>query len=344
MRELTYVQALSEGLCQAMERDPSIFITGIAVDYPSGIFGSTTEAARRFGPARVFDAPAMENALTGIAIGAAVMGKRPVITHPRNDFMLLGFDNLINLAAKWRYMFNGRAGNVPIVVRAVIGKGWGQGATHSQSLQAPLAHFPGLTVVMPAFPQDAKGLIIAALQHDSPVVILEHRSLYTVSGEVSEAFEATPLGKANTVRIGSDITIVATSLMAYEAYHAADELARHGVDAEIIDLRTIRPLDEDTVLGSIKKTRHLVVADTSWELCGVSSEIAALAAEKGWHHLKAPVCRIALANAPAPVSKKLEDVFYPKASTIARAALATLGADPNRVGELHREDTFKGPY
>jgi len=286
----------------------------------------------------------MENALTGIAIGAAVMGKRPVITHPRNDFMLLGFDNLINLAAKWRYMFNGRAGNVPIVVRAVIGKGWGQGATHSQSLQAPLAHFPGLTVVMPAFPQDAKGLIIAALQHDSPVVILEHRSLYTVSGEVSEAFEATPLGKANTVRIGSDITIVATSLMAYEAYHAADELARHGVDAEIIDLRTIRPLDEDTVLGSIKKTRHLVVADTSWELCGVSSEIAALAAEKGWHHLKAPVCRIALANAPAPVSKKLEDVFYPKASTIARAALATLGADPNRVGELHREDTFKGPY
>ena len=134
VRELTYAQALSEGLCQAMERDPSIFVTGIAVDYPSGIFGSTTEATKRFGPSRVFDAPAMENAMTGIAIGAASMGKRPVIAHPRNDFMFLSFDNLINLAAKWRYMFNGRAGTVPIVVRAVIGKGWGQGATHSQSL------------------------------------------------------------------------------------------------------------------------------------------------------------------------------------------------------------------
>jgi pyruvate/2-oxoglutarate/acetoin dehydrogenase E1 component len=344
MRELTYAQALSEGLCQAMAHDSSIFVTGIAVDYPSGIFGSTTEARKRFGPARVFDAPAMENALTGIAIGAATMGKRPVIAHPRNDFMFLSFDNLINLAAKWRYMFNGRAGNVPIVVRAVIGKGWGQGATHSQSLQAPLAHFPGLTVVMPAFPSDAKGLTIAALQHDSPVVILEHRALYSVKGEVSEKFEAVPLGKANRIRTGSDITIVGTSLMAYEALLAAEELARHGVEADVIDLRTIRPLDEETILTSIEKTGHLVVADTSWELCGVSSEIAALAAEKAWRHLKAPVRRIALANCPAPVSKNLEDAFYPKTSTIARAALATLGSDPNRVGDLSREDTFKGPY
>src|ERR1700704_282247 len=170
MRQLTYAQALSEGLCQAMERDPAIFVTGIAVDYPSGIFGTTTQAAKRFGPDRVFDAPAMENALTGIAIGAAAMGKRPVIVHPRNDFMFLSFDNLINLAAKWRYMFMGRAGTVPIVVRAVIGKGWGQGATHSQSLQAPLAHFPGLSVLMPTSPHDAKGLMMAALQHDGPVV------------------------------------------------------------------------------------------------------------------------------------------------------------------------------
>ena len=344
VRELTYAQALSEGLCQAMERDPSIFVTGIAVDYPSGIFGSTTEATKRFGPSRVFDAPAMENAMTGIAIGAASMGKRPVIVHPRNDFMFLSFDNLINLAAKWRYMFNGRAGNVPIVVRAVIGKGWGQGATHSQSLQGPIAHFPGLTVVMPAFPSDAKGLTIAALQHDGPVVILEHRSLYTVKGPVSEEFAAVPLGRANKVRNGSHISIVATSLMAYEATHAADELARHGVEADVIDLRTIRPLDEETILASVKKTGHLVVADTSWELCGVVSEVAALASEKAWKYLKARVCRIALPNCPAPVSAKLEEAFYPKASTIARAALATLGADPDRVGDLSREDTFKGPY
>ncbi len=344
MRELTYAQALSEGLCQAMERDPAIFVTGIAVDYPSGIFGSTTAAAKRFGPDRVFDAPAMENALTGIAIGAAAMGKRPIIVHPRNDFMFLSFDNLINLAAKWRYMFMGRAGNVPIVVRAVIGKGWGQGATHSQSLQAPLAHFPGLSVVMPTFPSDAKGLTLAALRHNGPVVILEHRSLYSISGEVDEDDTPTPIGKANVVRTGRDITIVGTSLMAYEALHAAEELARHGVEAEVIDLRSIRPLDEETILASVKKTGRLIVTDTSWELCGVVSEIAALAAEKAWSHLKAPVRRIALPNCPAPVSFKLEEAFYPKASTIAKAALATLGADPERVGDLSREDNFKGPY
>jgi pyruvate dehydrogenase E1 component beta subunit len=344
MRQLTYAQALSEGLCQAMERDPAIFVTGIAVDYPSGIFGSTTKAAELFGPDRVFDAPAMENALTGIAIGAASMGKRPVIVHPRNDFMFLSFDNLINLAAKWRYMFSGRAGNVPIVVRAVIGKGWGQGATHSQSLQAPLAHFPGLCVVMPSNPRDAKGLTIAALQHDQPVVILEHRSLYGISGDVPEAFEATPIGKAAVAREGSDITIVATSWMTYESLHAAEELARHGVSAEVIDLRTIRPLDEETILTSLKKTGHIIVADTSWEMCGIASEIAGLSAEKGWKYLKSRVYRIALPNCPAPVSAKLEEAFYPKASTIARVALVSLNRDPDHVGDLTREDNFKGPY
>ena len=344
MRQISYAQALSEGLCQAMEADPSIFVTGIAVDYPSGIFGSTTEASKRFGPKRVFDAPAMENALTGIAIGAAAMGKRPVIVHPRNDFMFLSFDNLINVAAKWRYMFAGRAGTVPIVVRAVIGKGWGQGATHSQSLQAPLAHFPGLTVVMPAFPCDAKGLTIAALQHSGPVVILEHRSLYSTTGEVSEAFEPMPIGKAVRVREGGDVTIVATSFMAYEALHAAEELARHDVEAEVINLHTIRPLDEDTILQSVKKTGHLLVCDTSWELCGVASEIAALAVEKAWPHLKNRVVRIALPNCPAPVSAKLEEAFYPKASTIARAALSILGSNPDRIGDLSRVDNFKGPY
>lgn len=344
MRKLTYAMALSEGLCQSMERDPSIFVTGIAVDYPSGIFGSTTEAARRFGPDRVFESPAMENALTGIAVGAAAMGKRPVVVHPRNDFMFLAFDNLVNLAAKWRYMFDGNAGNAPVVVRAVIGKGWGQGATHSQSLQAPLAHFPGLTVVMPAFPQDAKGLTIAALQHDGPVVILEHRSLYSTEGPVAETFEATPLGKANVIRAGSDITIVGTSFMACQALDAAQELARHDVNAEVIDLRSIRPLDEETILNSVRKTGRLLVADTSWELCGVASEIAALAAEKAFASLRAPVRRISLANCPAPVSLKLEDAFYPKASTIARAVFATLELDPERIGDLSREDHFKGPY
>jgi pyruvate dehydrogenase E1 component beta subunit len=343
MRQIKYSQALSEGIVQAMERDSSIFMTGIAVDYPSGIFGSTVEASKRF-PNRVFDAPAMENALTGIAIGAAAMGKRPIVVHPRNDFMFLAFDMMINLAAKWKYMYGGNAQSVPIVVRAVIGKGWGQGASHSQSLQSVLGHFPGLNVVMPTFPKDAKGLMLAALQHSSPVIVLEHRALYETMGEVPEEPVITPIGKAAVVRQGRDLTIVGTSFMAYEALHAAEELAKEGIEAEVVDLRSIRPLDEDTVLDSVKKTGRLIVADTSWELCGVVSEIAALVAEKGFSYLKAPVRRIALANCPAPVSQTLEKAFYPSATTISRAAMSMMGRFSGHLGSIDREDTFKGPY
>lgn len=344
MRKIKYWQALSEGLVQSMERDESIFVTGIAVDYSSGIFGTTVEATRRFGPKRVFDAPAMENALTGIAIGAAAMGKRPVIVHPRNDFMFLAFDQLINVASKWKYMYGGRAGSVPVVTRAVIGRGWGQGATHSQSLQAPLGHFPGLTVLMPAFPDDAKALTAAALRAPGPVVILEHRSLYDTEGEVPEELVPAEIGKARVVRQGKDITIVATSYMAYEALHAANELAKHGVEAEVIDPRSIRPLDEETILQSIHKTGHLVVADTSWELCGFASEIAALAVEKAFASLKAPVRRICLANTPAPTSQRLEQAFYPRASTIASVVTAVLGGRAVDAASLDRAEHFKGPY
>jgi pyruvate/2-oxoglutarate/acetoin dehydrogenase E1 component len=343
MRKIKYFQALSEGLVQAMERDQNIFVTGIAVDYSSGIFGSTTEANRLF-PERVFDAPAMENALTGIAIGAAAVGKRPIIIHTRNDFMFLAFDMMINLAAKWKYMYGGNAGAVPIVVRAVIGKGWGQGASHSQSLQSVLAHFPGLNVVMPAFPKDAKGLLMSALTHSSPVVILEHRTLYETEGEVPEEPFYTPIGKSEVVRAGKDITVVASSYMAYEALHAAEQLEKEGVSAEVVDVRSIRPLDEETILHSIKKTGRLIVADTSWELCGLSSEVAALAAEKAFSHLKAPVRRITPANCPAPVSLLLEKAFYPTATTIAKAALVMLGKHTGTFGDIERESNFKGPY
>jgi len=344
MRQIKYSQALSEGMVQEMEVNPDIFITGIAVDYPSGIFGTTTEARKRFGSARVFDAPAMENALTGICIGAAAVGKRPIIVHPRVDFMFLSFDMLLQLAAKWRYMYGGNAGQVPIVIRAIIGRGWGQGATHSQSIQAPLAHFPGLTVVMPAFPSDAKGLMISALRHTGPTVILEYRTLYDTQGYVPENPVAVPLGKANVVRQGKDITIVASSYMSYEAVHAADELQKYGIFAEVVDLRSIRPLDEETILSSVRKTGYLIVADTSWELCGVSSEVAALAAEKAFNYLKAPVRRLSVADCPSPVSQPLEKAFYPTASTIARIAQNVLGKEAQGIASLDRDDAFKGPY
>lgn len=343
MRQLKYKEAISEATVQAMAADDSIFVTGHAVAYPSGIFGSTVAAAERF-PERVFDCPSMENAFAGIAVGAAAMGKRPVYVYPRADFMFLSLDNLLNLACKWKYMYGGNAGTVPIVLRAIVGKGWGQGATHSQSPHAPIAHFPGVTVAMPATPADAKGLLLTALSADHPVVIFEHRSLYDVSGDVSESMEGIPFGQANVIRKGADITIVATSAMVQEALVAADELTKHKISVEVIDPRTIRPLDEQTIVDSVKKTGHLIVADTSWELCGFSSEVAALVAEKAFHYLKAPVRRIALADCPAPVSKSLEDAFYPKASTLANAALILLGKSTEDLEHLNEESLFKGPY
>jgi pyruvate dehydrogenase E1 component beta subunit len=344
MREIKYSQALSEGMVQEMAINPDIFITGIAVDYPSGIFGSTTEALKRFGPSRVFDAPAMENALTGIAIGAAAMGKRPIIVHPRVDFMFLSFDMLIQLAAKWRYMYGGNGGQVPIVIRAVIGRGWGQGATHSQSIQSTLAHFPGLTVVMPATPRDAKGLMISALRHSGPTVILEYRTLYDTIGEVPEETYETPLGRANVLRQGKDFTIVATSFMVIEALNAAQELSKHGIEVEVLDLRSIRPLDEDTILESVKKTGRLLAIDTSWELYGVASEIVALVAEKGFKYLKAAARRMTIADCPSPVSQSLEQVFYPTANTIVKAIMAGLNKEHTGTAKIDFVDNFKGPY
>jgi acetoin:2,6-dichlorophenolindophenol oxidoreductase subunit beta len=343
MRTLKYKEAISEATVQAMAADEHIFVTGHAVDYPSGIFGSTTAAAEQF-PDRVFDCPSMENAFAGIAVGAAAMGKRPVFVLPRADFMFLSFDNLLNLACKWRYMYGGNAGHVPIVFRAIVGKGWGQGATHSQSPHAPLAHFPGLTVALPSTPADAKGLLLSALTGSHPVIIFEHRSLFESEGPVDEAMTPIPFGKANIMRAGSDVTIVATSFMASEALVAADELAEHGVSVEVIDPRTVRPLDEEAILASVAKTGRLIVADTSWEMCGFSSEVAALVAEKGFHSLKAPVRRIALSNCPAPVSMKLEEAFYPKASTLANAALQLVGKGKESLGHIDQVSLFKGPY
>jgi pyruvate/2-oxoglutarate/acetoin dehydrogenase E1 component len=344
LRTLTYAQAISEALVIGMRQDPKVFITGIGVDYPVGVFGTTREALDEFGSSRVFDSPSMENALTGICIGASAMGMRPVIVHHRNDFMFLAFDQMINLAAKWRYMYGGNAGQVPIVVRGIIGRGWGQGATHSQSLQSPIAHFPGIAVVMPAMPADAKGLILSALKSPSPVVILEHRSLFDIVGEVPEGHYETPIGKANILKVGSDISVVCTSYMVVEAMRAAEFLSQFGISVEVIDLRSIRPLDEETIIDSVRKTGKLVVADTSWVQYGVASEIAALIAEKAFEHLKAPVVRIGIPNSPAPSSKILEDAFYPSADSLQKIIAKLLGR-ADIIATLGKEiDNFKGPY
>jgi pyruvate/2-oxoglutarate/acetoin dehydrogenase E1 component len=342
MRTLSYAQAISEALVIGMRENSKVFITGIGVDYPVGVFGTTKEAFDEFGQSRVFDSPSMENALTGICIGAASMEMRPVLVHHRNDFMFLAFDQMLNLAAKWRYMYGGNAGQVPIVVRGVIGRGWGQGATHSQSLQAPIAHFPGITVVMPAMP--AKGLILTALKSKSPVVILEHRSLFDITGEVPEGYYETPIGKANILRLGTDISVVCTSYMVVEAMRAAKFLSSFGISVEVVDLRSIRPIDENTIIDSVMKTGRLIIADTSWVQYGVTSEISALVAEKALSYLKAPVKRIGLPDCPAPSTKVLEDVFYPSANSLQKSITRVLGI-PDITTVLAPEiDNFKGPY
>jgi pyruvate dehydrogenase E1 component beta subunit len=344
MRNLKYWQAIAEGLVQGMERDPDVFVMGIGVDDHKGVFGTTGEAFARFGPARVFDVPIAEQAMTGMAIGAAAMGKRPVVVHPRTDFLFLAADQMINLAAKWRYMYQG-ASEVPIVVRSIVGKGWGQGATHSQSLQSLFGHFPGLQVVMPALPRDAKGLLLAALQSRAPVVILEHRSLYETEGPVPEAPEATPIGTAAVVRPGRDVTVVAASAMVLEALTAAQQLAPLGVEVEVVDVRSARPLDAETIVASLSRTGRLVVADTSWPMYGLAAEVAALAAERPVGVLRAPVKRLGLADCPAPVSLPLERAFYPDSTTIATECLTAVGRSGTELRpRTIAEPAFRGPY
>jgi pyruvate/2-oxoglutarate/acetoin dehydrogenase E1 component len=283
--------------------------------------------------------------LTGIAIGAAALGKRAVIVHPRNDFMFLALDQLINLAAKWRYMFDGNANGVPFVTRAIVGRGWGQGATHSQSLHAILAHFPGLYVGMPSIPADAKEMTIAALQADTPTVLIENRALYNEVGPVEDEILKASVGGMRRLRDGDDVTIVATSLMVREAMIAAETLAGEGVSARVVDPRWARPLDTEGLIAEISATGRLVVADYTWEACSLGSEVAAIAGEYCFQDLKAPIKRLGFADCPAPVSAPLEDAFYPKASTIVRACFSTMGVEHSGdFGEINVADPFKGPY
>lgn len=260
-RELTYSQALLEGLRQSMEQDSSVIVIGEGVPDPKSIFGTTAGLQEQFGTKRVFDMPLAENGMTGVCIGAALDGLRPVMVHQRIDFSLLALDQIINNAAKWYYMFDGAA-SVPLVIRVLIGRGWGQGPQHSQSLQALFAHIPGLKVVMPTTARDAKGLLIAAIQDNNPVIFIEHRWLHHIRDQVPVDFYTTPLDQARVVRQGKDVTVVATSYMLIEVLRAAQLLAAHGIEVEVIDLRSVKPIDIKTIINSVQQTKHLVVADT----------------------------------------------------------------------------------
>ena len=343
---ITYCDALNEAIIQEMERDSNVFIYGIGVPDHKKIFGSTVNILERFGAERCFDTPIAEDSMTGLGLGAAINGLRPIHVHIRVDFLLLAMNQLANLISSFCYGSGGKIG-VPLVVRAIVGRGWGQGFQHSKSLHATFAHIPGLKVICPTTPADAKGLMIAAIRENNPVLIFEHRWLYWQTGEVpAESFEI-PIGKGKVVRKGSDITIVATSWMNVEALQAAEILKRNGVDVEIVDPRTIAPLDEDIIVESVKKTGNCIVADNDWVYCGFSAEVAAMVSERCFGRLKTPVKRIGFAHTPCPTARHLENKFYPNAETIVREVEKVLSLkeiDLSKEVFFSHENRFKGPF
>ena len=323
-RKLSYVAAIREALELALTRDDRVFVMGQGVDDPVGMFGITLDLHKKYGEDRVFDTPLSENALTGVATGAALTGMRPIYMHNRPDFLLLAMDQIVNHASKWSYMFGGRI-HVPIVIWAAVGRGWGGAAQHTQTLQSLFMHVPGLRLVMPSRPYDAKGLLITSIADNNPVIIIEHRWLFRQTGYVPEGLYTIPFGRGVVRRPGKDITIVAISYMVIEALSAAQELQAQNIDVEVIDPRTLKPLDEEIILSSVKKTGRLIVADTGWKTGGVGAEIAALVAEKGFEYLKAPVRRLASPDIPTPASYVLEAKFYPGKADIVSHCKEILG-------------------
>lgn len=309
MRRLSYAKAIREAHAQLLAQDSRVFLIGQGVRNPWYAGTSLQDLDKEFGRERVIDSPVSENATTGAAIGAAITGMRPIVFHPRMDFMLLAADPIMNQAANWSYLFAGQV-SVPVVIRAVINRGGEQGAQHSQAVQALFAHVPGLKVVMPATPYDAKGLLVAAIRDGNPVLYIDDRWLYETEGEVPETLYEVPIGSAAVRRNGRDVTLVATSYMAAEAGRAAERLVRRGIDVEVIDLRSVKPWDRNLVYSSVGKTGRLVIADAAWVSGGIAAEIAASVAGDIFHALKAPIARVCLPDAPAPTSALLEQAYY----------------------------------
>jgi pyruvate dehydrogenase E1 component beta subunit len=315
MRKTSFNEAIREATKQAMEEDDRVFVFGEGVDFAKGVFGIALDLAKVFGDEKVSDMPMSENAMAGVGVGAAIAGMRPIMVHQRIDFMLLSLDQLANHAAKACYMWGGHV-SCPFVTRAIVGRGWGQGAQHSQSFHSVFAHFPGLKVVLPSNPYDVKGLLIESIRDDNPVIFVEHKFLFNQEGEVPKEMYSIPLGEGRVVREGNDVTIVAYSQMVLEAEKAAEELSKKGIDAEIIDPRTSYPLDVKTIGNSVKKTGRLIIADIDWLYSGVSAEISAQITEKYFESLEAPIKRIGLPHATHPCSYSLEDEFYPDKNNI----------------------------
>jgi len=316
MREISYSEAIREAMSQTMKKDQDVFIMGEDIGVYGGAFGLTSGMIEEFGPERVRITPISEAAISGCAVGAAMTGMRPILEIQFSDFIMIALDNIVNQAAKNRYMFGGKA-KVPVVVRLPAGSGAGFAAQHSQSLEAWMTHVPGLKVVQPSNAYDAKGLMKAAIKDDNPVLFYEHKLLYPVKGEVPEEDYEIPLGKADIKKEGKDITIVATAIMVNKALEAAAELEKEGISVEVVDPRTLVPLDTETILESVKKTSRVLVVYEAVKRSGYGAEIASMIAESdAFDYLDAPIRRLGGVETPIPYNPELEKAAVPQVNDI----------------------------
>lgn len=348
MRQLTYTAAINEALHIAMQENKKLLCYGLGTDDPKNIFGTTQNLQKQFGAHRVFDMPTSENAMTGVAVGLALGGYPSVMTHQRLDFFLLAMDQLVNSAAKWHYMFGGQ-NSVPIVIRLIMGRGWGQGPTHSQNLQSWYAHIPGLKVVSPTSAYDAKGLLLASIRDQNPVVFLEHRWLHNSVSEVPVDDYGIELGKAKVVRVGNTISLVGMSYMTVEAMRAADYLSEFNISCEVIDLRSIRPIDFDTIFNSVRKTKRILALDTSQPTCSIASEIISRVSCHLFSDLQSAPQLIANPDNPEPTSFGLTKYYHPTAEDIVQRVAQMLNVKIPAMPLstcMHDVpgDWFKGPF
>ncbi|NBS76152.1 MAG: alpha-ketoacid dehydrogenase subunit beta [Betaproteobacteria bacterium] len=339
-RELSYTQAICEALDQAMHQDPKVIVIGEGVPDPKAIFHSTKGLQETHGKNRVFDMPLSENGMTGICIGAALTGMRPVLVHQRLDFALLSMDQLVNNAAKWSYMFNGQS-SVPLVVRMIVGRGWGQGPQHSQSLQAMFAQVPGLKVVMPTTPYDAKGMMIAAIEDPNPVLFIEHRWLHNIKDQVPEMMYRVPLDRAQCRLTGQHVTVAAFSYANFDALLAAKTLlSEFNIEIELLDMCSVRPLDTNSVIQSVRKTGHLVVTDTAQKTGSISGELITEVLQATFGQLKKAPTRVCLPDYPAPSAPSMTEHYYPTALNLVEAVLAQLDVQPSPTQQLSMQQSL----
>ena len=352
-RTMTFSQAVNDALSTAMQVDNNVICYGLGIPDPKGVFGTSLGLQDKFGSERVFDMPCSENAMTGIAIGASLNGIRPVMTHQRLDFFLLAMDQLINNASNWKYMFGGNSGSVPITIRLIMGRGWGQGPTHSQSLHSWFAHVPGLKVVSPTTAKDAKGLLLSSIFDDGPGIFLEHRWLHNHTEEVPEGDFRLPLGKASLLREGNNLSVISMSYMTVEAIHAIDYLHKTSdINCDLIDLRSINPIDWETIFNSVCKTGRLLVLDSGWETLSVAGEIIARCAIECFDSFKCPPVRMALPDCPTPTSCALTKNYYKEAVDIGQTITKMLGIKTDLEPLIKMRGTnhdvpgdwFKGPF